>query len=81
MHSSAPACFIVILFKPQERKWGPAVGFIGSNLVVAGGGDYGDETVDMLEGSSWVRSKVVMNYKREFSVGVTVPSKWFPECF
>eukprot|EP00092_Neocalanus_flemingeri_P035956 GFUD01039149.1.p1 GENE.GFUD01039149.1~~GFUD01039149.1.p1 ORF type:complete len:358 (+),score=104.04 GFUD01039149.1:162-1076(+) len=65
----------------KERKWGPAVGFIGPNLAVAGGGDYGDETVDLLVGSSWVRSEVVMNYKREFSVGVTVPSEWFPECF
>jgi len=65
----------------KERKWGPAVGFIGPNLAVAGGGDYGDETVDLLVGSSWVRSEVVMNYKREFAVGVTVPSEWFPECF
>jgi len=65
----------------KERKWGPAVGFIGQNFAVAGGGDYGDETVDLLQGSTWIRSKVVMNHKREFSVGVTVPSSWFPECF
>jgi len=64
----------------KERKWGPAVGFIGSNLVVAGGGDYGDETVDILRGGSWQRSNIDMIYKREFCVGVTLPQRWFPEC-
>ena len=27
----------------KERKWGAAVGMIGSELALAGGGDYGDE--------------------------------------
>ena len=49
-------------------------------MVVAGGGDYGDETVDVLEGANWRRSEVKMRYKREFCVGVTVPSEWFPDC-
>ena len=48
---------------------------------MAGGGDYGDETVDLLVGSSLVRSEVVMNYKKEFAVGVTVPSEFFPDFF
>ena len=47
---------------------------------MAGGGDYGDETVDVLEGANWRRSEVKMRYKREFSAGVTVPSEWFPDC-
>ena len=64
----------------QERKWGPAVGFVGDKVTVAGGGDYGDETVDTLEGTNWRRSPVSMRYKREFCVGVTVPSDWFPDC-
>ena len=69
-----------LLIWVQERKWGPAVGFIGDKVTVAGGGDYGDETVDMLEGANWRRSPVSMIYKREFCVGVTVPSHWFPDC-
>ena len=64
----------------QERKWGFAFGYIGSSLAAAGGGDYGDETVDVLEHGSWRRSRVKMMVKREFSAGVTVPSHWFPEC-
>ena len=53
---------------------------IGNNVAVAGGGDYGDETVDVLEGANWRRSEVKMKYKREFCAGVTVPSEWFPDC-
>ena len=36
LNEFATLVFISLLL--QERKWGPAVGFIGSNLVVAGGG-------------------------------------------
>ena len=42
----------------QERKWGPAVGLIGPDLAAAGGGDYGDETVDILRGAAWARAQV-----------------------
>lgn len=56
------------------------MGFIGDKVAVAGGGDYGDETVDIMEGAGWRRSEVSMAYKREFCVGVTVPSHWFPHC-
>jgi hypothetical protein len=33
---------------PEERKWGPALGHVDGVLTVAGGGNYGDETVDEL---------------------------------
>ena len=68
----------IVIF--QERKWGFAFGYIGSSLAAAGGGDYGDETVDVLDHGSWRRSRVKMMVKREFCAGVTVPSHWFPEC-
>ena len=32
-------------FNYQERKWLPAMGYVGDHLTLAGGGDYGDETV------------------------------------
>jgi hypothetical protein len=41
----------------KERKWAPAVGFVGDRLTLAGGGDYGDETVESLTGRSWRRSR------------------------
>ena len=43
----------------QERKWGAAVGWVGAALTVAGGGDYGDETVDTLRGHVWDRNHEV----------------------
>jgi len=64
----------------QERKWLPAMGYVGEHLTLAGGGDYGDETVETLHGRDWRRSRVKMHYKREFAVGVSVPQEWFPEC-
>jgi len=64
----------------EKRKWGPGLGYIGQNLAIAGGADYGDDTVDVLEGTEWRRSGVTMRYKREFLAAATVPSEWFSQC-
>jgi hypothetical protein len=32
---------------PEERKWGPALGSVDGQLSIAGGKDYGDDTVDV----------------------------------
>ena len=31
----------------QGRKWGAAVGYVGRTVVLAGGGDYGDDTIEV----------------------------------
>ncbi len=35
---------------PAERKWGPAMGFVDGVLTIAGGGDYGDDSMDVFDG-------------------------------
>ncbi|XP_059088568.1 calicin-like [Tigriopus californicus] len=68
---------------PEDRKWGPALGLVNGILTVAGGQDYGDNTIDELseENSFWRRSTgKTLKWKREFSSHVTVPSWWFPAC-
>ena len=32
---------------PQARKWGSAVGYVDGKLTLAGGGDYGDNTIEV----------------------------------
>jgi len=64
----------------QGRKWGAAVGYVGRTVVLAGGGDYGDDTIEVLQGRDWQKSRLTMKFKREFTAGVTVPSEWFPHC-
>ena len=50
----------------QERKWGAALGWAGGALTVAGGGDYGDETVDILSRgqAAWTRNHEVSRTKQ-----------------
>jgi len=64
----------------EERKWVAAIGQIGDEFTLAGGGPYGDNTLETLKDASFIRSRVLMRYKREFTAGVTVPSEWFPHC-
>jgi len=64
----------------SERKWGAAMGYIGDKFALAGGGDYGDNTIEVLEDRDWRRLNFTMKFKREFTAGVTVPSEWFPHC-
>ena len=54
--------FVFTSLMMQERKWGAAVGWVGTQLTVAGGGDYGDETVDTLLGDYWARNHEVTSY-------------------
>ncbi len=73
-------------FLPAERKWGPALGAVDGVLNVAGGKNYGDNTVDEMamataDGTLWATSPTKrMRHKREFSAHATVPTEWFPEC-
>jgi len=64
----------------EERKWIAGLGKIGPYFALAGGGAYGDNTVEILSGNTFQRIGVEMRYKREFTAGVTVPSEWFPHC-
>ena len=56
--------FVFTSLMMQERKWGAAVGWVGTQLTVAGGGDYGDETVDTLLGDYWARNHEVTSYHK-----------------
>ena len=38
------------------------MGWVGAALTVAGGGDYGDETVDTLRGHVWDRNHEVTTF-------------------
>ena len=67
----------------KERKWSPSLGLVDGRPTIAGGDDYGDDTVDHHGGSGggWRRnSEVRMRWKREFAGEATVPSQWFPQC-
>jgi len=67
---------------PAQRQWGPSFGLVAGVPTIAGGMDYGDETLDEFRGwSDWRRNDgKTMRYKREFSAAVTVPNYWFPHC-
>ena len=69
---------------PKERKWGPAMGSVDGVLTIAGGFDYGDETMDEFdpEAGQWIRSESKkLAFKREFASHTTVPHYWFkPWC-
>jgi len=67
---------------PAQRQWGPSLGLVAGVPTIAGGMDYGDETLDEFRGwSDWRRNDgKTMRYKREFSAAVTVPNYWFPHC-
>ena len=40
---------------PEERKWGAALGHVDGALTIAAGIDYGDDTIDVYDGSQWSR--------------------------
>ena len=42
---------------PEERKWGAALGHVDGALTIAAGIDYGDDTIDVYDGSQWSREK------------------------
>ena len=65
---------------PEERQWGPAIGLVAGIPTMAGGKNYGDTTIDTLQNEHyWNRDpNRELNYKREFTVGLTVPHTWFP---
>ncbi len=68
---------------PAERKWGAALGTINGQLAIAGGRNYGDNTVDVFDENygRWIRSsKMFLRGKREFASHATVPTQWFPHC-
>lgn len=66
---------------PEERKWGAALGHVDGALTIAAGIDYGDDTIDVYDGSQWSRDpNRKLAHKREFSAHATVPSEWFPQC-
>ncbi|XP_023330209.1 kelch-like protein 25 [Eurytemora carolleeae] len=53
----------------MARKWGSAIGYVNGKLTLAGGGDYGDNTIEHLIGRDWLKSNLTMKYKREFTAG------------
>jgi len=65
----------------ESRRWGPAVGVVGQSLAVAGGGDWGTNTVEFFSRVErmWRRGPN-LSVAREFAAGVTVDSSWFPHC-
>ena len=64
----------------EARRRGPALGSVMGKVVVAGGGDWGTDTVEVLEGSKWKKMNFRMKERREHAAYVTVDSQWFPKC-
>ena len=67
---------------PEERKWGVALGRVDGIVTVAGGDNYGDNTIDEYDPTRkvWQRAERKLLHKREFAAYATVPEKWFPQC-
>ena len=65
----------------DPRRWAPAVGSVGDSLVVAGGGNWGSDTIEIFDKATkkW-RTGGKMRFRREYSASVTVDSSWFPQC-
>jgi len=65
----------------EPRRWAPAVGSVGDTLVVAGGGNWGSNTIEIFDKNErrW-RSGGRLRFRREYSASVVVDSSWFPQC-
>jgi len=65
----------------EARRWAPSVGGVGDNIVVAGGCNWGCNTIEVFSKTDkrW-RSGGRMRFRREYAAAVTVDSSWFPQC-
>jgi len=64
----------------DAKKWGAAAGIINGVVTLAGGGDYGSDSIETLAVRDFRASSLKLIQKREFTAGVVVPSEWFPQC-
>ena len=53
----------VLYFTPQARKWGSAIGYVNGKLTLAGGGDYGDNTIEV---SFYIQKQFCLQKKFKF---------------
>ncbi len=67
-------------YLPEERQWGPAMGMVAGVPTLATGKNYGDTSIDSLDGGFYWRTSPSRNltYKREFAASVSVPHNWLP---
>ena len=65
------------LFNIQERKWLPAMGYVGEHLTLAGGGDYGDETVSRPIPSNIISFEVLGQISVD-NMKATIYFRWRP---
>lgn len=65
----------------EARRWAPSVGGVGDSIVVAGGCNWGCNTIEVFSRKEkrW-RSGGRMRFRREYAAAVTVDSSWFPQC-
>jgi len=65
----------------EARRWAPSVGGVGDSIVVAGGCNWGCNTIEVFSKKEkrW-RSGGRMRFRREYAAAVTVDSSWFPQC-
>ena len=65
----------------EPRRWAPSVGAVGDTLVIAGGGNWGSNTIEVFDKAErrW-RSGGRLRFRREYAAAVTVDSSWFPQC-
>jgi len=65
----------------EQRRWAPSVGGVGETIVVAGGCNWGCNTIEVFSKKEkrW-RSGGRMRFRREYAAAITVDSSWFPQC-
>ncbi|CAB4054376.1 unnamed protein product [Lepeophtheirus salmonis] len=65
----------------EDRKWKPAIGLVNGQLIVATGGNYGDNRIEVYDGERhWTLRRDKLRYKREYAGHTKVPHYWFPHC-
>ncbi|XP_023328615.1 uncharacterized protein LOC111701534 [Eurytemora carolleeae] len=76
------APFLEVIANLEEpRRWRPGVGRIAGRVAVIGGGDWGTDTIEVLDNSNRFKLLVhKLEKRRENTAAVTVDSSYFKKC-